>query len=71
MKREGLSDARVASITKKVYSFAVHSLYRFRKSLKWISDEWWNAVCWSYRLFGIFIIKHCEEFSPILFETAK
>ena len=46
LKREGLSDARVASIIKKEYGFAVHFLYKFIKSLKLISDEWLNAICW-------------------------
>ena len=32
LKREGLSNARIASITKKEYGFAVHYLYRFIKS---------------------------------------
>ena len=54
---ERLSDARVASATKKEYGFAVHFLYRFIKTLKSISDEWLNAICCSCRLFGIFIIK--------------
>ena len=39
LKREGLSDVREASTTKKEYGFAVHFLYRFMKSLKTISDE--------------------------------
>ena len=38
LKHEGLSDARVASITKKRYGFAVYYLQRFVKSLKSISD---------------------------------
>ena len=32
LKREELSDARVVSITKKEYGFAVHSFYRLIKS---------------------------------------
>ena len=56
-KRERLSDARVASINKKEYGFAVHFLQRLRKALNSISDEWLNAICWSSRLLGIFIIK--------------
>ena len=32
LKREGLSEARVASITKKEYGFTVHVLQRFIKS---------------------------------------
>ena len=39
MKREGLSDAGVASITKKDNGFAVHFLKRFIKYLKSISYE--------------------------------
>ena len=39
LKREGLPDARVASVTKKEYGFVVHFLHRFIKSLKSISDE--------------------------------
>ena len=38
-KHKGLSDARVVSITKKEYGFAVHFLYRFIKFLKSIHDE--------------------------------
>ena len=38
-KRERLSDARVASINKKEYGFAVHFLQRLRKALNSISDE--------------------------------
>ena len=30
LKLEGLSDARVASITKKRYDFALHFLYRLK-----------------------------------------
>ena len=39
LKRKGLSDVRVALITKKEYCFAVKFLKRFIKSLKSISDE--------------------------------
>ena len=39
MKRIGLYDARVASITKKEHVFAVQLLQRFIKSLELISDE--------------------------------
>ena len=45
MKCEGLSDAGVASTTKKEYGFAVHILERFIKSLKSISDKWLNVIC--------------------------
>ena len=57
LKRERLSGARVASITKKEYGFAVHFLYRFTKSWNSISDKWLNAICLSFYLFKIFIIK--------------
>ena len=49
--------ARVASITKKEYGFAVHFLYRLIKSWKSIYKERLNAICWSSCLFGIFIIQ--------------
>ena len=39
LKREGLTEARVASTAKKAYDFGVHFLYRFTKSGKSISDE--------------------------------
>ena len=39
LKRKGLSDARVASITKKENDFAVLILQRFIRSLKSISNE--------------------------------
>ena len=39
LKREGLSDARLASITTKEYGFAVHFLEKLKKSLKSISGE--------------------------------
>ena len=39
LKREGYSDARVASITHKEYDFAVLFSKRFIKSIKLISDE--------------------------------
>ena len=49
--------ARVASITKKEYGFAVHFLYRLIKSWKSIYKERLNAICWSSCLFGIFTIQ--------------
>ena len=57
LKRKGLSNARVVSMTKTEHGFAVHFLYRFIKSWKSTFDEWINAVCWSFYLFGLFIIK--------------
>ena len=47
LKRKGLSDTRVGSITKKENGFALHFSYRFTKSGKSISDEWLNAIGWS------------------------
>ena len=41
------------------------------KSLKSMSDEWFNAICWSSLLFGIFIIKKWVEFSLTSFGTLK
>ena len=38
LKRKGLSDARVASVTKKEYGFAVHFLQKLLKYLNSISD---------------------------------
>ena len=71
LKHEGLSDARVASITKKEYGFAVHVLQRYRKSAKSISDEWLSAICCSSHLFGISIMKEGVAFSPIFFGHSK
>ena len=39
LKRKKLSDARVASKIKKEYSFSVHFLEKFMKSLKSLSDK--------------------------------
>ena len=47
-KHEELSDARVVSITWNEYGFTVHFIYRFTKPWNSISDEWLNAICWSY-----------------------
>ena len=58
-------------LTKKEYGFAVHVLYKFIKSLKSISYEWLNAICWSSRLSQIFIKKWCAEFSLTFFGTEK
>ena len=55
MKREGYSDARVASITNKEYDFAVLFSKRFIKSIKLISDEWLNAICFRCRFFRAFM----------------
>ena len=36
-----------------------------------MSDEWFNAICWSSLLFGIFITKKCAVFSLTSFGTLK
>ena len=68
---KGLSDASVASLTKKEYGLAVHFLYILMKSLALISDEWFNAICWSSLLFGIFVIKKWVVFSLLSLGTLK
>ena len=54
---KGLSDASVASLTKKEYGLAVHFLYILMKSLELMSDEWFSVIYWSSLWFGIFMIK--------------
>ena len=34
-----------------------------------MSDEWFMAICWSFLLFGIFVIKMWVVFSLTSFET--
>ena len=36
-----------------------------------MSDEWFNAICWSSPLFEIFVIKRWVEFSLTSFGTLK
>ena len=36
-----------------------------------ISDEWFNAICWSSLLFGISMVRKCVEFSLTSFGTLK
>ena len=71
LKPKGLSDVRVASIAKKEYCFSVNFLSRFIKSLKSISDEWLDTICWSSCFFRIFIITLCVEFSLMFLGTGK
>ena len=54
LKRKGLSDIRVVSVTKKEYGFAVHFSFF---NIIFIVTFWWiiNWDFWSSRLFGIFI----------------
>lgn len=40
LKRQGLSDTSVVSLTKKIYGFSVHFLQTFVKPLKSILDKW-------------------------------
>ena len=39
------------------------------KSLKSMSDEWFDAICWSFVLIGIFMIKQCVVLSLIVLGT--
>ena len=41
------------------------------KSLKSMSDEWFDAICWSSLLLGILIIKYCVKSSLIGLGTFK
>ena len=41
------------------------------KTFRSITDEWFNSVCESSLLFGIFMIKKCVEFSLTSFGTLK
>ena len=34
-------------------------------------DKWFNAICWSSLLLGIFMIKQCVVFNLIFFGTLK
>ena len=36
-----------------------------------MSDEWFNEICWSSFLFGIFMIKQLVDFSLSSFRTLK
>ena len=54
---KGLSDASVVSLTRKGYYSVVHFLSILIQSLILISDEWFNAVGWSFFLFGILSYK--------------
>ena len=59
MKPERLSDARVASITKKESGFSVPFLKRFIKCLKSISDELLNETI--FFLYGFFFMNILES----------
>ena len=71
LKFKGLYDGNVVLLTKKEYCFSVHSIFNFYKSLKSISGEWLIAICWSFFLFGTFIIKKDVEFSLTSLGTLK
>ena len=68
---KGLSDARVASSTKKEYHSAVHFLQILLKSLEIMSDDRFSAICWISFLFGMFIMEKWVEFSLTFFGTLK
>ena len=53
----GLSDNKVVSFTKSEYGSLVYSLQSFMKSLKPISDKWFEAICRTSLLLGMFMIK--------------
>ena len=61
----------VVSLTKKECGFALCFLKIFIKSLKSMSDEWFNAICWISLLFGIFIIKKYVVLSLTCFGTLR
>ena len=66
---KGLSDASIASLTRKEYGLAVNSLQILMKTLVLISDEWFRAISWSSLLFGIFAIKKWVILSLTSFGT--
>ena len=65
MKLEGLSAARVASVTKKENGLAEHFLERFIKFLNSRSDEWLYTICWSS------LSKKCIVFSLTCFGNSQ
>ena len=58
-------------MSKNENGTTVKFLYSFLNSSKSISDEWLVAICWSYCLFGIFMIKKFVVFSLTSFGTQK
>ena len=67
LKCKGLADGKVASITKKEYGVAVLFMWKLVRSLRSISDEWFNVILLSSHLH----VKKCVEFSLMVFGTAK
>ena len=57
LKHKELLDAKVVSVTKKEYGFAVHFLKRFINTIKSVSDELLSTICWKTSLFRIFVRK--------------
>ena len=57
LSRNELSDDKVILLTKIEYGSLVYSLYSFIKSLKSMSDEWLDGICWSSLLVWILMIK--------------
>ena len=41
------------------------------ESLNSMSDKWFDAICWSSLLLGIFLIKWFAAFSPIVLGTLR
>ena len=53
----GLSDDKIVSFTKTEYCSLVYSISNFIKSLKPMSDKWFDVICWSSLLLRIFMMK--------------
>ena len=62
---------QVVSFTKNEYVSLVKSLWSFIKSLKSISDYWFDAISWSSLLLEIFMINQCLRFFLIVLGTSK
>ena len=62
---------RVASTIKKEYGFCSTLFVKIHKSVKSISDEWLNTMCWNSCVFRISTIELCVEFSLIFFGIEK
>ena len=48
-----------------------YSLQIFTKSLKSMSDEWLDVICWSSLVLRIVMIKQCVAFSLIVLGTLR
>ena len=68
---KGLSDASVASLTKKEDGSAANFLQILMKSLELMSDELFSAIFLSSLLLVVFMIKKWVQFSLTSFGTLK